>query len=80
MANNAVAKKGLAKMAITACIAGPMFNLLVGLGGSAVKTVLSQGQDIPFAWNARDNILNMTVSASLAIQLIFILVGTVLNK
>ena len=31
--NMAMAKRGLGNMAMTACIAGPIFNLLVGLGG-----------------------------------------------
>lgn len=31
-ANVAVARKGLANMAITACFAGPVFNFLIGLG------------------------------------------------
>merc|ERR1712228_876560 len=31
-ANVAMARKGLANMAITACFAGPIFNILIGLG------------------------------------------------
>ena len=31
-ANVAMARKGLANMAMTACFAGPVFNLLIGLG------------------------------------------------
>ena len=31
-ANVTMARKGLANMAITACFAGPIFNILVGLG------------------------------------------------
>lgn len=36
MANQAVAKKGFARMALTGCFAGPLFNLLLGLGLSLV--------------------------------------------
>jgi len=32
-ANIALSRKGLANMAMTACFAGPLFNLVVGLGG-----------------------------------------------
>mmetsp|Transcript_14483 Transcript_14483/g.29268 ORF Transcript_14483/g.29268 Transcript_14483/m.29268 type:complete len:654 (-) Transcript_14483:396-2357(-) len=32
-ANVTMAKKGLANMAMTACFAGPVFNILIGLGG-----------------------------------------------
>ena len=31
-ANVTMARKGLANMAITACFAGPVFNILIGLG------------------------------------------------
>ena len=31
-ANVTLARKGLANMAITACFAGPVFNILIGLG------------------------------------------------
>merc|ERR1711865_793757 len=41
-ANVAMARKGLANMAMTACFAGPVFNILVGLGlgfsGLSAKT------------------------------------------
>ena len=40
MANSAVAKKGFARMAMTGCIAGPLFNLFFGLGVSLVKETL----------------------------------------
>ena len=34
--NMAIAKRGLARMAITGCIAGPMFNFQFGLGLSTL--------------------------------------------
>lgn len=41
MANSAIAKKGYAKMAITGCIAGPLFNLFFGLGISLCKEAIN---------------------------------------
>ena len=44
-ANMTMARKGLANMAITACFAGPVFNILIGLGGGFTKLNHDQGVD-----------------------------------
>ena len=44
-ANMTMAKKNLANMAITACFAGPIFNILIGLGGGFAQLNEEQGQD-----------------------------------
>ena len=49
-ANVSIAKKGLAKMALTGCIAGPMFNMYLGLGASTLKNTL-EGVANPFKFN-----------------------------
>ena len=47
-ANVTMARKGLANMAMTACFAGPVFNILVGLGlgfsGLAAKTGIPEAE------------------------------------
>lgn len=44
-ANMTMAKKNLANMAITACFAGPIFNIFIGLGGGFAQLNEEQGQD-----------------------------------
>lgn len=49
-ANAAVARKGLANMAITACFATPVFNYLIGLGiGFMALQGLAHSEEIPVA-------------------------------
>ena len=44
-ANVTMARKGLANMAITACYAGPLFNILIGLGaGFSVLRSVTQSE------------------------------------
>ena len=43
-ANMTMARKGLANMAITACFAGPVFNILIGLSGGFTKLNTITGQ------------------------------------
>jgi Ca2+/Na+ antiporter len=40
VANVAMTKKGFGEMAITGCIAGPIFNVLIGIGLSTVLGIL----------------------------------------
>ena len=42
MANLSIAKKGYAEMAMTGCYAGPVFNLLLGLGLSTLMLNLGK--------------------------------------
>jgi len=45
-ANMTMARKGLANMAITACFAGPVFNILLGLGGGFASLSNITGNDV----------------------------------
>mmetsp|Transcript_8009 Transcript_8009/g.20484 ORF Transcript_8009/g.20484 Transcript_8009/m.20484 type:complete len:106 (-) Transcript_8009:210-527(-) len=40
----AMAKKGLSNMAITACYAGPVFNMLVGIGVGFATLLSAEGK------------------------------------
>ena len=67
-ANMTMANKGLANMAITACFAGPVFNILVGLGGGF------------FQLNRMSNVDETAVSLSLpnAVGFAFIMLNCLL--
>ena len=41
--NLAMARRGLGNMAITACVAGPLFNLLMGLGAGVISNCSMEG-------------------------------------
>ena len=50
-ADVAMTKKGFGEMAITGCLAGPIFNILVGLGFSGIMTTINKpfGKGIEFS-------------------------------
>ena len=78
MANQAIAKKGLARMAITGCFAGPLFNLLIGLGLTLVLLNSSDGAP-EFKWNSESNMLPMIALAALFVMTLYTIVVTAIN-
>ena len=56
IANLAISKKGYAKMAMTGCIAGPLFNLFFGLGISLLKEAI-KGNISDYTFHSPDSIL-----------------------
>jgi Ca2+/Na+ antiporter len=80
MANSAVAKKGFARMALTGCFAGPLFNLLIGLGMSlTIKKISGQPPEV-FEIKDKEAILPMMAIGGLLFQLIMVIFISVLSK
>lgn len=45
VADLAISKMGFGELAVTGCVAGPLFNLLLGMGISLTKTIASNGTE-----------------------------------
>jgi Ca2+/Na+ antiporter len=56
-ADVAMTKRGFGEMAITGCIAGPIFNVLVGLGLSNTLGILKSGKGV----FDKDNVVNFSL-------------------
>ena len=68
-ANVAMTKKGFGEMAVTGCMAGPVFNVLMGLGLSTIGSLINDlDASIPFQLRTEDGELNK--NAVLAVSLI----------
>ncbi len=66
-ASIAISKKGFGEMAFTGCIAGPVFNLLLGLGLTTVRCnmILAEGIRFENAWtNQKTKLTIFTLMAS----------------
>jgi sodium/potassium/calcium exchanger 6 len=50
-ANVAMTKLGFGEMAITGCLAGPVFNILVGLGLSTLASLIDPKKEDQFRWS-----------------------------
>ena len=81
MANLAISRKGFAEMAMTGCFAGPLFNLLVGMGVSALtQTVSSDSEPIVFSLADKDTRLPFILLLGIVISMTWSLIATVYNK
>lgn len=81
VANAGVAKRGLARMAITGCFAGPFFNLSLGIGLSMLKVNLSGTKQVPrFHFTDHAAFLPMIVTLPLILMLILIMAATAFFK
>ena len=77
-ANTAMAKKGFIEMALTGCYAAPLFNILIGLGFSALKlNIFLGGHDgIRFSAKDPDSALLLVLMIGTAVGLVFTLIMT----
>lgn len=80
VANAGVAKRGLARMAITGCFAGPFFNLCIGLGLSMLKENLTTKKVPDFQFSEPQALLPMIVTLPLILMLILIIISTAIFK
>lgn len=86
-ANVAMTKKGFGEMAVTGCLAGPVFNILFGLGIS-LSLALLDGKSDSFRWSLwlrngevdKSSIVPLTLLFSLSIVLVMVLFNGIINK
>lgn len=86
-ANVAMTKKGFGEMAVTGCLAGPVFNILIGLGFSCFLTLI-QDSDASIDWGLTDkdgnfdkgNVLPFGLIASMLVVLIIIFINMLMNN
>lgn len=87
-ANVAMAKKGFGEMAVTGCLAGPVFNILFGLGLGTLFALLDPKTPDEFRWSLytvkgeldESSLIPLTLIISLSVVLISILANGLVNK
>ncbi len=77
--NYSLAKSGYGEMAVAGSFAGPLFNLLIGLGVSLIKQVIMKGE-IEFDFFASSNLPILTAYVTLILNLILILIICIIRK
>lgn len=78
-ANVAMTKKGFGEMAVTASLAGPVFNVLFGLGVSITLSLLtSNDPDASFYWSIYDKRTNELDTATIIPLILLIAMPIVL--
>ena len=80
VANSSVAKKGYAKMALTGCIAGPLFNLFFGLGVSLFKEIVIDKNTPDFSFSSSKSILPTVWAGWLLVNLVFLFLSGIVTK
>ena len=76
----ALAKIGYGEMAVAGTIAGPLFNLLIGLGISLIKSNIKKKTHIEFNFMNKDNRTNFIALIVLASNFVMLLILAVMFK
>jgi len=79
-ASVSISKKGFGEMALTGCIAGPVFNLMLGLGLITVKCNLLLDGGIPFTYDDESGLLTFCIIIASILILSTMVWMTVSNK
>ena len=81
MANLSIARKGFAEMAMTGCYAGPLFNLLMGLGLSTLKPNLDSN-NLPISFSINDTVtrIPLIMMIGITVSMILALIYTAISK
>ena len=77
--NCSLSKNGYGEMAIAGSLAGPLFNLLIGLSLSLIQITLKQGE-IKFNFFSKDNLSNLIAYLGIVLNLIFLLIISFVTK
>jgi len=85
-ANVAMTKKGFGEMAVTGCLAGPVFNILMGLGLSCFFSLIKDNDTTEIPWTLtkngefdKGNVLPFGLISSMLVVLIVIFANMVMN-
>jgi len=78
--NASVAKRGLAKMAITGCFAGQYFNMSLGFGLAFLKSNLVTGEVPEFKFTEVYAFLPLLIVFPMMFGLLAIIISTTINK
>jgi sodium/potassium/calcium exchanger 6 len=81
-ASLAISRKGYGEMALTGCIAAPIFNILLGIGITTIRCNLKLPQGIVYDVDNFDSTARLTVSTLLAsvLTLLVLIWFTVINN
>ncbi|ODV72647.1 uncharacterized protein CYBJADRAFT_168553 [Cyberlindnera jadinii NRRL Y-1542] len=72
ISNFTIAKMGFPMMALSACFGGPLLNILLGIGGSALYVIPTSGENIPVHLSGTLVITGVTLMINLVLMLVIV--------